>query len=477
MSEQKTYVRFSLPQRLEHILLIASFTTLALTGMPQKYPLSPVSLWVTDILGGVEALRIIHRVAATVFLLEAIYHLVVVGYKLYVLRQAASMTPGIQDGLDAWQTFLYNLGLRKEAPRLPRYNFAEKAEYWAMLWGLLVMAVSGFMLWNPIATTNILPGEFIPAAKVAHGGEAGLAVLAIIVWHIYNVHLKMFNKSMFTGRLDRHAMQEEHALELEQIDAGRGYRAPEVDFQRRRMTVFAPVAAVVSIALLAGVYWFVSFEETSLTTAPPAEQAQVFVTLTPTTPPPTPTTDPAKSGEGGSAGAAAWSGDLDAVFKEKCASCHGVTGGFTAETYQDVIKDLIPGNADESAIIQAQRVGHMGMFSEGELERVAAWIDAGAPEQPGGPPASSEGTEPAALVWEGSVDALFTSQCKACHGSNAIGGVTLTGYAGVLEQIEVGDPQNSPVVIVQQAGNHPGKFRPDQLQVVIDWIAAGALEK
>ncbi|HZW02652.1 MAG TPA: cytochrome b/b6 domain-containing protein, partial [Anaerolineaceae bacterium] len=202
MSEHpESYNRFQIAQRIEHIVLILSFTILALTGLPQKYPLSPISQGIVGALGGIEAIRIIHRVAATIFVLESVYHLVYVGYMLFVKRRQASMVPTLDDGKDAIQSISYNLGLTKQEPKMPRFNFAEKMEYWAMLWGLLVMAVTGFMLWNPIATARILPGEFIPAAKVAHGGEAILAVLAIIIWHFYNVHIRTFNKSMFTGKL------------------------------------------------------------------------------------------------------------------------------------------------------------------------------------------------------------------------------------------------------------------------------------
>ena len=115
----------------------------------------------------------------------------------------------------------FNLGLRKEHPHLPRYNFGEKAEYLAVVWGTIVMAITGFMMWNPITTTRFLPGSVIPAARAAHGAEAVLAVLSIIIWHMYNVHIKRFNKSMWTGKLSREAMEEEHAEELDAHHAGR----------------------------------------------------------------------------------------------------------------------------------------------------------------------------------------------------------------------------------------------------------------
>ena len=94
-----------------------------------------------------------------------------------------------------------------------------------MVWGTFIMIITGFMMWNPIATTNYLPGQFIPAAKVAHGGEAVLAALAIILWHFYHVHLRHFNKSMFIGKMTRHEMEEEHPAELALIEAGKDLQA------------------------------------------------------------------------------------------------------------------------------------------------------------------------------------------------------------------------------------------------------------
>ena len=234
MSESnQNYLRFQVAQRIEHLVLILSFTILGLTGLPQKYSLAPISQAIINGLGGIEAVRVIHRFAATIFVLEAVYHLVVVGYMVFVMRRKASMLPGIKDATDGMQWFFHNLGMRKDHPKMPRYNFGEKLEYWAMAWGLVLMGLTGFMLWNPLATANILPGQVIPAAKAAHGAEAVLAVLAIILWHFYNVHLKRWNWSMIRGTLSKEEMEEEHAQELEEIEKGPVYQAPEPGVRKK----------------------------------------------------------------------------------------------------------------------------------------------------------------------------------------------------------------------------------------------------
>ncbi len=392
MSEQKSYVRFSKAQRIEHAVLIASFTILAITGLVQKYSSNALSEGLILIMGGIQGTRVIHRIAATVFLLEAIYHIVVVGYKLFVLRVAPTMLPGVKDATDAIQSVTYNLGVSKKAPRMPRYNFAEKAEYWAMIWGLVLMGLTGLMMWNPIMTANLLPGQFIPAAKIAHGMEALLAVLAIIVWHFYHVHLKNFNKSMFTGKISHHEMVEDHAAELEQIEAGHATRASvsEKDLARRRK-IYIPIAAIVAVVLMAGTYWILTAEQTAIETVlPPESDVPVFVPATETPALPqgtavaTETGDTTADTEAGNATSATWNGGFSDLFNTKCGSCHGASamGGFSVVTYADVTKAITPGDASASSVVTVQQKGgHPGQFTDEELQQVIDWINAGAPEQ------------------------------------------------------------------------------------------------
>jgi hypothetical protein len=119
------------------------------------------------------------------------------------------------------------------------------------------------MLWNPIATAKIMPGSFIPAAKAAHGGEALLAVLAIIVWHFYWVHLRHFNRSMFTGKLSQHEMEHEHAGELERIETGQKRPLPTDAGIARRTRIYVPIAVIIMGLFLVGLYYFVTFEDTA----------------------------------------------------------------------------------------------------------------------------------------------------------------------------------------------------------------------
>ncbi len=265
----QAYLRFPLARRIEHWVMMLSFTILGTTGLPQRFPDAALSRAILSVLGGIESLRTIHHVAAIVMMFGTAWHILVMGYSVFVLRDQMSMLPTLQDAKDGIQALLYNLGFAKTYPQMGRYTFEEKMEYWAFVWGAAVMGFTGFLMWNPITATQYLPGEFVPAAKAAHGGEAVLAVLAIIIWHMYGVHIKRFNKAMFNGKMTEEDMLHEHPLELADIKAGIADRRPDAATIRKRQMIYYPIAAVLTIGMLAGIFGFINAEETALTTIPP----------------------------------------------------------------------------------------------------------------------------------------------------------------------------------------------------------------
>lgn len=387
MSEQRFYLRFPLARRLEHVIMLASFGLLALTGLPQKFPTWGISQALVSLFGGIETTRLIHHSAAVVLMLGTMWHILVAGYKMYVDRTPLSMLPLLKDGKDAWRAFSYNIGLGKSRPQMGRYTFEEKLEYWAFVWGAIVMGLTGFMMWNPITTSQFLPGQAIPAAKAAHGAEAILAVLAIIIWHFYGVHLKLFNKAMWTGRMSEEEMLHEHPLELADIKAGLVPRTMDPAAKRKRQMVYFPIAAVLSLVMLGGVYGFINIEATVVTEIPPASTVTVFVPQTPT---PLPTLAPTPTAEAIAPGSLTWDAYAALVFKAKCETCHGAAklAGLSLQTYADAMaggKDgavIIPGDSATSPLVLVQEAGgHAGQLTPEELAAIKEWIDAGASEK------------------------------------------------------------------------------------------------
>lgn len=265
---QPHYIRFWPSDRILHFLLGISFTVLAFTGLIQKYADHGIAVWFIRLMGGIEQTRVFHHMFAVLLILVSIVHLVQVGNRLFVQRKSMSMLPTLKDFTDFFTAVKYNLGISKKKPNFPRFNFMEKLEYWAVVWGTALMTITGYALWNPILVTRFLPGEVVPAAKIAHGMEALLAVLSIITWHFYFVHLRVFNKSMLHGAISEEEMADEHPLELEQIKQGKIWQPPAPDVRYRRLKLYAPLATLFVLVSVLGTWRWLTAEKTAITTVP-----------------------------------------------------------------------------------------------------------------------------------------------------------------------------------------------------------------
>jgi cytochrome b subunit of formate dehydrogenase/cytochrome c5 len=412
-SKPQKYTRFDPVQRIQHIVFLISFSILGFTGLPQKFMLSPISVAFFNFFGGIENVRLIHHTSAIVMMIVSVIHVLDVLYRVYVLRTPIAMIPWVNDAQHVYEDVMYYIGRRKRKAYYGRYTYAEKMEYLAVLWGTIVMGLTGFMMWNPISTLRFVPGEAVPAAKAAHGGEAVLAVLAIIIWHFYHVHLKHFNKSIFTGTLDREEMEDEHPAELAAMDAGEHLTPIPEAVLRKRQMIYTPIAIAILAIFSYGFYFFIGYETTAVTTIPAGSVVQVYVpqTSTPTsTPAPTATTAPSKVPSKTPASATeetpavltsstpaventavTWDSAVGPLFTEKCLMCHGAaaSGGLDLSTYADAMKGsasgvvFTPGDSANSIIIVKFESGKhsYAVLSPEELALIKSWLDAGALER------------------------------------------------------------------------------------------------
>jgi cytochrome b subunit of formate dehydrogenase len=221
----KKYLRMTLNERLQHINLAVNFTLLVITGFALSYS---TAFWVspiTDLPLGMTFRGFLHRLCgvATVFL--GGYHLLYLAFTPRGRGIAKDMIPGLKDAIDLWETLKNNLFINRPAKELkmPRFNFREKLEYLGLIWGTIVMTVTGFILWFKTEWLQFFPLWTWDVARAIHFYEAILATLTIIVWHFYSV---VFNPDTYpmswawiTGYLTEHEMKEEHGLELEKIKA------------------------------------------------------------------------------------------------------------------------------------------------------------------------------------------------------------------------------------------------------------------
>ena len=216
--EHRLVTRMNPNQRYQHLVLLVSFIILVITGFALKYPDS----WFAALLAMNEKLRgIVHRVAGVVLIGAGIYHLAYTLLTRDGRKLVRDFLPIPKDASDAWGTLRHYLGMASQRPQFGRFNYAEKAEYWALVWGLIVMASTGLMLWAKVFFGNLLPRWWLDIATAIHFYEAVLATLAIVVWHFYQVFfdpdIYPMNWTWWDGKMSFEHYREEHALDAETL--------------------------------------------------------------------------------------------------------------------------------------------------------------------------------------------------------------------------------------------------------------------
>jgi formate dehydrogenase gamma subunit len=231
----RRYVRWTKNERLQHWILAISFLVLVITGFALKYP---DTWWVRPFIGSelVFNLRsVLHRIAGVVFIALGLYHIGYISFTRRGRQQILALRPRIQDVRDALKNFAFNLGLGKQRPQFGHYSYIEKVEYWALVWGAVIMGGTGLMLWFEEWTLTLFPKWVLDLLTVIHLYEAWLATLAIVVWHLYSVIFRPdiypIDLSMVTGEISEEQLREEHPLEfmeLQQGDRGALHETPIV---------------------------------------------------------------------------------------------------------------------------------------------------------------------------------------------------------------------------------------------------------
>ena len=224
------HTRFSFYEVGQHYVMIAAFTILVVTGFALKFP---ESFWVAPLswLGLTESIRrIVHRVAGFFMLLQAIVH----GFWLVLTSRGRgeirALFPWFSDLRDFFFNMGFHLGLTTSHPKFDRYSYMEKAEYLALMWGTIVMVVTGLMLWFPTLFAAFLPAWALRIAEIIHYFEAWLATLSILVWHMFFTHLHPneypFSATLLDGKVTEEEMKENHPLEFQNLQGGEDPKKP-----------------------------------------------------------------------------------------------------------------------------------------------------------------------------------------------------------------------------------------------------------
>jgi cytochrome b subunit of formate dehydrogenase len=373
----RVFKRFDALQRIEHAVLLVVIGILLLTGLPQKYAQVEFSALLIDRLGGILTVRLIHRVAALLLIAGGFAHVAGALYRLLVLRLPPYMVLLLSDFRDMLQDVRYRLGAASEPPDMGRYTYQEKLLYWAAITNLLMLILTGLVMWKPVLITQLLPGEVIPAAKASHGFETLFLLMVTFGWRVWYV-IRQRNLSIFTGTMSEEAMLHNHPLEWDAIMAGTDRRPLYMEAVRKRRRVFFIWTALLALLSGAGLALFVGSAPTAIDThvepQPLASDSadRSLSSLTPTATPVWPKP--------------IWEKDIRPLLVTQCADCHGSGSPVDLTRYETILKGgaggplIVPGDASSSALVTVQASGeHPGQLTGDELALVIVWIMNGAP--------------------------------------------------------------------------------------------------
>ncbi len=220
----RLYLRMTAHERVQHAILVLSFVTLVVTGFMLRYP---EAWWVVGIRNlsnrAFEWRGWAHRIAGVVMVLAGFWHTYYLAFTKPGRSLLRDLLPKWRDLTDPIGVMKYNLGLSNTKPAFGRFSYIEKAEYWALVWGTILMGVTGAVLWFENTSMGLFTKLGFDISRTIHFYEAILATLAIIVWHFYfvifNPDIYPMNLAWLTGRMSEKEMLEEHPIQLAEMKA------------------------------------------------------------------------------------------------------------------------------------------------------------------------------------------------------------------------------------------------------------------
>jgi formate dehydrogenase subunit gamma len=168
---EERILRYTLGERVNHWIAGLSYVYCLVTGLAFW---SPYMFWLADLVGGGPTARFWHPWLGLVFMASTFWM-----YKLWRTDML------ISDADRAWWKAVrhYIRNEDQDLPPIGRFNYGQKLFFWLMLYGGLLLLLSGLVLWFP---------EFIPwnlrwvrYLGVAVHVTAALVTIGAFIIHVY----------------------------------------------------------------------------------------------------------------------------------------------------------------------------------------------------------------------------------------------------------------------------------------------------
>ncbi|UCF93508.1 MAG: cytochrome b/b6 domain-containing protein [Desulfobacterales bacterium] len=217
-TDKRYFVRLNYAERAQHFIFLGCFVVLVITGFMLKLPEDIV----VKTFGGARDTvffyrSLLHRIAGTMMIAVSVFHVFYLVFRPAGRRWLMDMLPRPRDLRDMVFNMLYYIGVKDEPPAYDRFNYKQKLEYYALISGTTLMSITGLLLWTEYRWSKFV----LDIGILVHGMEAILACLAIMIWHLYEIHLRPhkfpIDNMWITGLIDEEEMKAEYPLHYHKI--------------------------------------------------------------------------------------------------------------------------------------------------------------------------------------------------------------------------------------------------------------------
>jgi cytochrome b subunit of formate dehydrogenase len=260
--------RFDAKARVLHAVVMTTFLGLASTGMPLLFSDAPWARVLASVFGGFRGAGLMHRVFGATLLLAVVVHVADIGWRAFVRGERGlfwgptSMVPQPRDLVDASRQMKWFVGLGPR-PAFEHFTYWEKFDYWAVMWGTVIMGAAGLVLWFPVAASRILPGWMFNVALFVHGAEAALAIGFIFAVHFFNGHLRPgkfpMDPVIFTGRVSVRELRHERTAEYDRLRASDGLESSRANAPDPALVTRARIVGTVGLCAGLGLFGLILY--------------------------------------------------------------------------------------------------------------------------------------------------------------------------------------------------------------------------
>ena len=202
----ETVVRYTLDERIHHWMAGLTYVYCLLTGLAFW---SPYLFWLAALVGGGATARFWHPWSGVVFALSTLWI-----YKLWHKDMAET------EADKAWMKDVkyYVENEDEKLPAIGRFNVGQKMFFWAMLYGAILLLLSGLGLWF---VESIPP--WLRHLSIAVHVIAALVTIAGFIIHVYMgaALVRGGFSAIITGEVSAAWARHHHRLWYEQVSKGK----------------------------------------------------------------------------------------------------------------------------------------------------------------------------------------------------------------------------------------------------------------